>query len=171
MNDNTIAGVYNVPALVLNTGAETVITNAAGAPVVVGLGPNVRADGHSFAVNIRGKATGGTAATLLVKLYVGTSATVGSDVAFAAFTVSGAAIPVGGGNFDLTAQFIWDGVSQVVHGTVWGQTNGTVTPFATTTPVTAITSPASLQFVASVTFGAALATNSVTVTEFTIDQV
>lgn len=171
MNDNTIAGAYNTPALALNTVTPTVVTNAAGAPVVVGLPANARVDGHSFAVNIRGKATGGTAATLQFKLYKGTSAVVANDALVATFAASGALIPVAGGNFDLTAQLIWDSVSQTLNGIVWGHTNGTITTYGAITPVTGITDPTTLQFVAVATFGAAVATNTVTVTEFTIDQV
>jgi hypothetical protein len=169
MNNNTIAGIYNNPAFALNSTTETAILNAVGAPLVVGLAPQNRVS--SIAVNIRGKATGGTAATLLIKLYRGNSATLASDSVVAAFTVSGAAIPVAGGNFDVTAQLSWDAVSQTVHGMFWGQTNGTLTAFGATTAQTGVVDPSGLQFVASATFGAALATNSVTVTEFTIDQV
>lgn len=170
MNDNTIAGVYNNPALVLNTVTETAITNPAGAPLVVSLSPNVRSDGHAFTVNIRGRATGGASNTLQFKLYKGTSATLASDAIVATFTAA-AAITAAGGNFDLSLQFIWDSVSQTVNGVVWGQTNGTITGFAAITAVTGVSDPSTLSFVASAKFVAAFSTNTVTVTEFTIDQV
>lgn len=170
MNDNTIAGVYGAPKQVLNTVTETLLANAAGAPLAVTIPSNVRVDGHAFAVNVRGKATGGTAATLLLKLYLASADTIGTSTAVAAFTVSVALIPVAGGTFDLTFQFVWDSVSTTIRGMVWGRTDGTITPFATTSAVT-VTDPTTLSFVASATFGAALATNSVTVTELTIDQV
>lgn len=169
MNDNTIAGVYGAPKQVLNTVTETLL-GPTGAPLAVTLSPNVRVDGHAFAVNLRGKATGGTAATLLLKLYLASADTIGTSTAVAAFTVTGALIPVAGGTFDLSFQFIWDSVSNTMRGMVWGRTDGTITPFATTAAV-AMTDPTTLSFVASATFGAAVATNSVTVTEFTIDQV
>lgn len=170
MNDNTIAGVYNNPALVLNSTTETVVTNPLGAPLVVGLPANVRVDGHAVTVNIRGRATGGASNTLQFKLYKGTSATLGSDAIVATFTAA-AAIAAAGGNFDVTAQLIWDSVSQTINGVVWGQSNGTITAFAAISPVTGVSDPTTLQFVASAKYSAAFSTNTVTVTEFTIDQV
>lgn len=168
---NTISAVYNNPAVTINSTTETVILNKAGQPVVVGLEKNANFDGgRQFIVHLRGTAKGGALSTLLLKLYLGTSPVVGSNVAVAAFTVS-AAIPVTGGQFDVEACLNWDSASATMHGYVAGHTNGVITPVASTSAITSgVATPDLLQFVATATFGAALATNKVTLTEFSIEQ-
>lgn len=170
-NANTFAVAPGVTPIALNSTTETVILNSAGTPLQVGLSSQANFDGgRPFIVRLRGTAKGGSTTTLQFKLYLGTSATVGSDALVATYTAA-ALVPAAGGNFDVSATLQWDSTSQQVNGTFGGQTNGTVT--ATTqlaTAPTAVASVSALQFVASAKFGTANATNVVSVTEFIIDQ-
>lgn len=168
-NSDTVGGKFNVAKQTVNATAETLLVDASGTTLQINVipGSELAQDGQSFRVVLKGKASGGTAATALFKIYLGTSL---SGTAIAAFTVSGAAIPAAGGNFSLYADLTWDAVSGKVNGTVGGHTNNTLTPSATISQGTAA-SASLLNFVASVTFGAALATNSVSVTEFSTNQV
>ena len=168
-NANMITAVYNNPAQTINSTSETVIVNAAGTPFSVVMPPNANVDGgRAFRLRCYGTATGGTSATLLLKFYTGTSTTVGSDTAVAAFTVSGAAIPSTGGNFDVYVDMTWDSTSKIINGFKGGHTNGTLTSQAAITAVTGISLP--IPFLVSATFGAALSTNTVTATELSIEQ-
>jgi hypothetical protein len=168
-NHNTIAAVVNNPSQTINSTSETLLKNAAGTALVLSVPPDRGfKQGHTFRVRVVGTANGGTAATLQFKLYLGTSL---SGSVLAAFTVSGVAVPVGGGNFSLDADLTWDGASGVINGAFSGQTNNTLTTRTAVTQATGITSTAALNFAISATFGAALATNQVTVTEFTLEQV
>lgn len=171
-NTNTIAALYNLPAQTINATTETALTNTVNgvtSTAVLSMPPNANVDGHSFRVRLIGKATGGTGATLTLKFYLGTST---SGTGIANFTVSSAAIPTTGGNFAVAVELVWDSVSQTVTGIKSGQTNGTITTAASLNANGAsIASAAGLQFVASATFGAALSTNTVSVEEFTIEQI
>jgi hypothetical protein len=172
MNANTIVGLspVNLVAQTINATAETALTQSiAGVASTINLplSPNFNADGHPFVVRLIGKATGGTAATLQLALRIGSF----TGTKFATFTVSGSAIPAAGGNFSLSANLIWDATSGVLNGTISGHTNNTVTTAGAITQVTGITSVAGLSFVPTATFGAALATNTVTITDFSIEQI
>lgn len=166
-NVNTITTLVNLPSQTINATAETVLVNAAGVAAVLSMPPQANVDSHSFQVRLIGKTTGGTAATLTLAFRLGSI----TGTKFATFTVSGAAIPVAGSNFSVQADLTWDSVSQTVNGTIAGQTANTLVVGAAITQLTAVTSASALQFVATATFGAALATNSVTVEEFTINQI
>jgi hypothetical protein len=168
-NSNTILGLYNLPAQTINATAETVLTNTVAgitSSAVINIPNNTTLDGNSFILRLVGTATGGTSATLQLAFRVGSL----TGTKFATFTVSGAAIPVGGGNFDVQARLTWDSVSGLVNGTISGQTNNTLTSAAAITQLTGITAASGLSFVATATFGAALATNTVTISEFVVDQ-
>jgi hypothetical protein len=171
-NTNTIAALYNLPAQTVNATAETLLTNTVNgvtSTAILNMPANANVDSHSFRVRLIGKATGGTGATLTLKFYLGTALT-GTNVA--AFTVTGAAVPATGGNFSVYADLVWDSVSGTVTGFKGGQTNGTLTALAALNANGSnVASAAGLQFVASATFGAALATNSVTVEEFAFEQI
>lgn len=157
-NTNAIAAVFNLSAQIINTGTETSVAS-------VSMPPNANVDSHSFRVRLIGKATGGTGATLQFKFHLGTVA--GATVA--TFQVTPALVPVAGSNFSIVADYTWDSVSQTLIGVVGGQTAGQLTAAASVS-TTGIASVAALQFVAGATFGAATATNSVTVEEFSIEQ-
>lgn len=159
-NANTVNEVVNLAAQTINATAETAV---AGASVAVPTSYPF----PSFKLRLAGTAAGGTAATLQFKLYLGAAVT---GTALGSFTVTGAAVPAAGGNFSLTADLTWDVVSGKLTGTIGGQTNGTVTATGAITTATAATQNL-LVFGVSATFGAALATNSVKVAEFTVEQV
>lgn len=169
MNTNSITGLVNLPAQTINAATETVLVNAAGNAAVLSMPAQANVDSHTFRVRLVGKATGGTSATLILGLRLGTTI---SGTQLAAYTVSGAAIPTTGGNFAVDATLVWDSVSQTVTGVKGGQINGTVTTAATLNNNGAsIVAASNLQFVATATFGAALSTNTVTVEEFSLEQV
>lgn len=167
-NTNTITALYNLGTQVVNATAATLITqtvNGVTSTAVLAMPPNANVDGHSFRVRLIGKATG-NANTLLFTIYSGTTTTT----TLAAFT-AGASVATTGGNFSIVADLSWDSVSGIINGLKSGQTNGTATAAAALTPVTSIASAAALQFVASATFGSASASNSVSVEEFSLEQV
>jgi hypothetical protein len=173
-NDNTVASIYGLSAQTINASTETALTqtvNGTASPFLLSVPANWNIDGKSFRVRLVGRATGGTSATLILKIYLGTVA-AGTNIA--AFTVSGAAIPtptLGGSNFSVETTLTYDSTSQTVNGTHGGQTANTITAIAANTQGTSITSVAGLTFSASATFGAAVATNTITVSEFAIEQV
>lgn len=171
-NVNTFNSITTLPQQFIPTATtETLLTdvvNGVTQTAVLSMPPNANVDGHSFRVRLIGKATGGTGATLTLKFRLGTTL-AGTNVA--AFVVTPAAVPVAGSNFSVVADFTWDSVSQTLVGIAGGQTCGTITPLLVQTQGTAIASAAALQFVATATFGAAVATSSVTVTEFTLEAI
>lgn len=170
-NTNTINALYNLGAQTINSTTETALTstvNGVTSTAVLSMPAQANVDSHSFRVRLIGKATGGTSATLTLKFYLGSSL---SGTNIAAFTVSGAAVPTTGSNFSVWADLTWDSVSGLVLGSKGGQTAGTLTTIAALTNNGSAVAASNLQFVASATFGAALATNSVTVEEFTIEQI
>lgn len=160
-NANTIEQVVNLPAQTINSAAETAV---AGATVNF---PTSYPQ-PAFKLRLNGSCAGGVSATLQFKLYLGAAVT---GTALGSFTVSGAAIPVGGGNFSLIADFVYDSVSGLLHGILGGQTNGTLTAQVASTAATVASTLNGQSFSVSATFGAALATNQVKVAEFTFEQV
>ena len=173
-NDNTVAAIYGLTAQTINASTETALTqtvNGTASPILLSVPANWNLDGKQFKVHLIGKATGGTSATLILKIYQGTVAT-GTNIA--AFTVSGAAIPtptLGGSNFAVDTVLTYDSTSQQLNGTHGGQIANTLTTNAINTQATSVASVAALTFSASATFGAAVATNTITVSEFSIEQV
>ena len=71
-------------------------------------------------------------------------------------------------NFPVLVSITDTTLKLVAHG---GQINNTLTTNAANTQATGITSVSGLTFSASATFGAALSTNTVTVSEFSLEQV
>lgn len=133
-------------------------------------------DGRAFRVRVAGKFTSGVATNdLKIGLYLGTSATLGSDLAVTSITTGTSGnFGVVSGNFLLEAMLVWDVTSGKVGGILEsGLINpsgvaGTVsTPAATTQVAAALAS--NLNFVASAKWNAANAGNKVFVTEFAID--
>jgi len=173
-NTNTVAAIYGLTAQTINATAETALTqtvNGTASNILLSVPANWNIDGKTFKVRLVGRATGGTSATLILKFYLGTVA-AGTNIA--SFTVSSAAIPtptLGGSNFSVNTELTYDSTSQQVNGSHGGQIANTLTANALNTQATGVTSVAGLTFSASATFGAAVATNTVTVSEFVIEQV
>ena len=200
MNQNTIQGLYNIPAQSITTGTETALLvpaaglypgfpsplQAAGTGLQLCWPADIQGadgiDGHPFKVRVVGKAFTGGSYTFQTKLYqvpysivtAGTSATLANDNV--ALSNAASAAFTGWANFILEAQFLWDSSSQKLNTsfqTSLNQVNG-----AAVAPTSSIVSIAytagnpvnNLNFLPSFTFGTANAANSVTVTEFTLER-
>lgn len=164
-----------------------------------GLGPNVNAailvptggllgatsdfnsssfDGRAFKVRVQGTFNSAvTANGLTIGLYLGSSATVGSDALLGAIASTATGIGVAAGHFFAEGVLIWDSVSGKLDGSLSGFVAASGgTPFPVSTAVVYATqasaaAPANLQFVAAATFATTNAANSVQVTEFAIDAI
>jgi hypothetical protein len=136
-------------------------------------------DGHPFKVRVVGTGTAGhnAAQTLLFNLYQGTSATLGSDKIIgttgAAFAIAQSTTNVSF-NFLIEAYLLWDSASQLLTGRYTGWVGGgTTSQFVTTTVIPnlpAVTTPAGLSFLATVTLGNA-ASSTIQLKEFVVDWV
>lgn len=135
-------------------------------------------DGRAFVVRVAGKFTSGVASNdLKIGLYLGTSATLGSDLAISSIT-TGTSGNFGAvsGHFLAEFKFIWDVTSGKLDGIVETGLIGpsgvtpTVTALAATTQVAAAT-VSTLSFIPSAKWNASNAGNTVTLTDFSIDLV
>lgn len=137
-------------------------------------------DGRSFRVRAQGKFTAVTTATapaFNIKLYVGTSATLGSDTVI--FTPTARTLAVSttvNGNFILEGTFLWDSVTQKVNGEVWAQfaDNGAAATYTTRAASAGVSAAAytNLNFVLSAVYGTNAPTSSTTtLVEFSMEQV
>ena len=200
MNQNTIQGLYNIPAQSITTGTETALlvpaqglypgypspAFAAATGFALTWPADVQGadaiDCHPFKVRVVGKAFTGGSYTLQTKLYqvpfsiisAGTAGTLANDAV--ALSNAASAAFTGWANFILEAQFLWDSSSQKLNtsfSTSLNQVNG-----AAVVPTSSIVSIAytagnpinNLNFLPSFTFGTANAANAVTVTEFTLER-
>lgn len=184
MNTNTSSGFQGlVPQVVtVSTATPLVWTNNStpalvnGALLVLQADPDLPTggsfDAQPFRVRIAGKVNVAATGVVTVGLYLGNSSTLASDTLLAS-AVSGSVTAPAGTNFFLEADMIWDSTSGRVSGMSWGTvgTGGTPSNGVLSNSPSAITTSASLQFVAAVTFGAANAANSITVTEFSVETV
>ena len=133
-------------------------------------------DGRPFKVRICGIGNAGAnaAQTLLVNLYQGTSATLGSDVKIASTGAALATVAGGAFQFYIEARLLWDSGTGLLTGSfdadiAFGSSQQyTVTKAILAVP-TAVTT-AGLSFLASLTLGNA-ASSTITVREFIIDKV
>jgi hypothetical protein len=167
-NTNTITALYNLGAQTVNASTATLLTqtvNGVTSTAVLSMPPNANVDGHAFRLRLIGKATG-NANTLAFNIYSGT--TTGTPLA--AFT-AGTGVATTGANFAVETTLSWDSVSGLLNGVVGGQINRVLTAAATTSAVSGITSTAGLQFVAAATFSSASTNNTVSVEEFSIEQI
>ena len=71
----------------------------------------------------------------------------------------------------MSTDLTWDGTSGLINGDFTGQINNTLTPKTAVTQQTGITTSQQVQFVASVTFGAAVGTGGVQITEFVFENI
>ena len=120
-----------------------------------------------------------TAATsqVTLKMYQGTSSTLASDKAIGTTGAQTIAAAGTGGafNFEIEAYLIWDAASGILSGSYksgmgWGSSSSFTTQTVVTNVVTSVTLPG-LSFLASVAFGFASASNTVTVKDFVLDRV
>ena len=161
------------PALLVNQyGAYSQIPNNLGKPYFTSDSFN----GRAFKVRAQGTFTSGVASNdLQIALYLGTSATVGSDLEITSVT-TGTSGNFGAvsGNFILEALLIWDLTTAKVNGLI---TDGVIGPYgiagtlATQAATTQVAAAAitNLNFVCSAKWNAANSGNVVNLTEFAID--
>lgn len=183
----TVETVLAVPAQGLYAGLPSP-TLAAGVGLSLGFPADIVGsvyDGHAFKVRVVGKVITGASLTFLPKIrqvpqsfiLAGTQGVVANSTAVLALAATTVAATTN--NFILEAVFLWDSSSKtlngftdaaLINGVTIAPNGGTAgTSVATTSVVNvAITD---LNFVFSVAFGTANATNSFTVTEFSIDRV
>lgn len=159
-NTNNITGVFNLPTQVIASSVETLVATAS-------MPPNANVDSHSFRVRLVGKATGGTGALLTLSYRLATL--TGTVVAL--FTATTVAVPVAGSNFSVYTDYTWDSVSQTLTGVTGGQTCGMINTSVVNAAGTAIASAAGLSFAATAKFATALATQSITVEELSIEAI
>jgi hypothetical protein len=142
---------------ILNT-TETVITSPAnpGQPLVLNIPPGGPLEQRRFELYASGYIFTGTSSTVTIKLYSGTSATVGSDTLLGS---SGAITAFAGkAPWYASANLIYDSVSGKLQGSIKFLVNNTlVSEVAVSNVVTGIsnTNNPVASFVISVTFGTA----------------
>lgn len=132
--------------------------------------------GRPFTLRLIG--TGSAAAnagnTLQIKIYQGTSATIGSDTAFVtAIPNTFATASAANLRFEIYVRCQWDSTSNTLTGVLSGSTlyNGTsaLIATATATVLTSLTTPSTLSFLPSVAWGNAVG-GTINVSEWSIDQ-
>lgn len=121
-----------------------------------------------------------TAKDVIIALYQGSSATLGSDSVLytipaqntAGLGTSAAGVVAGAYNFIVEVTMIWDSTSQKLSPTeAWSNVCGTYATRAVGSSAITVTTPAGLSFVPAVEFGLANAANSAVLTEFSLEQV
>lgn len=134
--------------------------------------------GKPFKLRIQGTFTSGVAANdLKISIYLGSSATIGSDSIVSAALTTGTSGNFGAVSGKFLAEFIltWDSTTGKLDGLIDNAlivpagVAGTLIASAVTTEVSAAAA-SNLQFVASAKWNAANAGNTVNVAEFSLDQ-
>lgn len=121
-----------------------------------------------------GTAAANAGNTLTVKIYQGTSATLGSDTLFSTPISAVATATAANLRLFIQIQCYWDSTSQLLTGSLSGNYtyNGTTTLItsAALAPITALTSPSALSFLPSITWGNAVG-GTISVSEWSMEQV
>jgi len=134
-------------------------------------------DGRLIRVRLSGAGNAGAnaAQSVTVRLYQGTSATLGSDTLLGATTAL-ATVAGGAFSFFMEALLFWESTTQIMSGYFQYQANfankaGSITAnYAQITNYPVVTSPAGLSFLGSIQFGNAAA-STVQLKEFAAEQV
>lgn len=132
--------------------------------------------GRPFVLKLIGTAVSvaGASNALTVKIYNGTSATLGSNTIFTTPITALAAVTAVNLRFYVSVTCFWDAVSQTLTGNISGQTvdagTSALIAAATTSTITGLTSPAALSFVPSITWGAANG-GTVNISEWSLEQI
>lgn len=162
-----------VPAFAYNSGAPVPSPAfAAGDPLQIQVPADVASgnlvDGRPFQVKITGVITAGTAATdFAANLYLGNSATLGSNTKLAAPTAQ--AVTAGSSyNFQLTATLLWDSTSKAVNGSYTFQVGDVAPVTAKLDTAGSNVSESGLVFTTSVAFTAQTGTATFNLREFSI---
>ena len=157
---------------VLATGTETVVPNpqATSIPLMVQIPSGSPLEGQKFEVYASGVLNCGASSTVNIKLYSGTSPTVGNDTLLGA---SGALTAFSGkANWYMNAPLIFDSVSGKLTGTIkFVANNVIVAEVAISNVITGVKNSNNpvASFLLSVTFGTANAANSITLDEFAVN--
>jgi hypothetical protein len=174
-------GVQSLPAKQAITGtAETQMTDPALAnanPLVLALPPGGPCEQEAFDITFSGYVTTTQSSTVVFKLYLGASATIGSNTVLASTTsatVATTTVP-----FRFTVTLNYDSVSGKLTGTYSGIIGGTLTALTALTgaPVSASANNAGtnlgtpvLSFTLTVTFGTGATANTVNLKDFGINH-
>lgn len=165
-----------VPPFAYNSGSPVPSPAfAAGAPLQIQFPADVSSgsssvDGHPFKVKITGVITPGTAATdFAATLYLGNSATIGSNTKLTNVTAQAAAAG-SSYNFTLEVTLLWDSTSKAVNGSYTFQVGNTaaVTTGSLDTAGSNV-SDSGLVFTFTTTFAAQTGTASLYLKEFVIE--
>lgn len=126
--------------------------------------------GRPFKIRFSGTYTlnAGAANTAGINLYLGTSATLGSDTQIATLTAGGT--PSTSGQFYLEALILWDSTTGKISGTFKGSIGNTFTAEAALSASATAATSAALSFIPSGVYGNA-GGGTLTVAEYAIDQV
>lgn len=136
-------------------------------------------NGLPFRVRLSGKFTSGVATNdLKISLYLGNSATLGSDSVISAALTTGTSGNFGAvsGHFSVSYLLTWDSTTGKVDGVLedgFISPSGVATTAIATTAATqaAAAAASNLQFVATAKWNAANAANTVQVTDFSLEMV
>lgn len=169
-NSNTVYQAKKAAALSNPTSASVFVTSAdATKPAIVYLPGSSKLDGKPFRVRAVGKATGGTTTNLTIVIQQGTSVTAGSNTD--CFTSGAKAINSVNGNFIVEFIGSFDATSKIIQGLGTGMVNDVAVAAAAITAQTAM-DPATegIGFVVSAVFSATNAGNTVSLTDFSLEQ-
>lgn len=150
------------------TAAVLTVGNAAGQPTgaqTYGSG----FDGLTFKLAIAGKVTTKASCNVTVAIQQGNNTTVTSGNTVC--TTGAKAVNTASAGFRLEAIVNWDSTSQVLGGWQIGQVNNSLVSAAALTNAVSVTSQANLQFVPVVTFSDTTSGTTMTITEFTAEQI
>lgn len=163
------------PALITNQVGRQFASRGSNAPYFTSDSFNL---GRPFKVRVNGTFNSGVAANdIQIGLYLGTSATLGSNsvISIGATTGTAGKFGVVAGHFSTEFYLIWDVTSGKLDGILEnaiigasGVTGTVIAPVALTQ--TSAAAPANLNFVASVKFNVANAANAVQISEFTLES-
>ena len=134
-------------------------------------------DGRGFRIRVTGNASvvqGGTATNVILTLYMGTSATVGSDTAINATTTSGNVIALSStitGPFIAEWTLLWDSTQQKITGESWIQYCGGTTGYGGRAGFASVAQAAysGLNFVVSQKFTTAPTSSAIVVRELSME--
>lgn len=120
-----------------------------------------------------GSAVANAGNTLTIKIYQGTNTAIGSDTAFTTAISALATATAANLRFDISVRCQWDSTSNTLTGVLSGSTlyNGTAALLttATATVLTSLTTPSTLSFLPSITWGNAVG-GTINVSEWSLEQ-
>jgi len=123
-SNTVINGIYLPSAGLGNATSETQF-NGSNAALLTCIVPGTsKLKNRPFTVRVAGRVTGGTTTNFTLKVYWGTSSTIGSNTQLA--TSGAIAVNSASANFDVTLVLMWDATSQKIQGRFSGQMNNSL---------------------------------------------